>query len=162
LNLPTGRAAFLDHVWFQENRWLRDRTQPGEYFFGGHCPYFYFPLELEPPSKVLSVTANGFTRPMQVTKLVERLQSDHVQFVMWQTALDRPQYYTPATDYLGPLRAYVRSRYRVVAKFPVMHDQILQRRQRKRERRIQNPQVVATGQPLHDAYSWHGRENPLN
>src|SRR5205807_6767421 len=35
LELPTGRAAFLDRPWFQECTWLRDRTSPGDYFFAG-------------------------------------------------------------------------------------------------------------------------------
>ena len=127
LDLPTGRVAFLDRVWFQEYRWLRDRAAPGDYFFGGNCAYYYYPLDLEPPSDVSFFTAFNITRPGQVARLVGGLESHHVRFVMWQTVLDHPPYYDPAADHLGPLRTYVRSHYRSVITFPVMRDELLER-----------------------------------
>ena len=127
LDLPTGRAAFLDREWFHEYRWLREHTKPGDYFFGGCYVYFYFPLKLEPPSDVLFVLPNGFTRPDQVSRLLEALEAEKVRFLMWQTRLERPQDYDQA-DPLGPLWAYVRAQYWPAVTFPVAKDQILERR----------------------------------
>jgi len=128
LELPTGRAAFLDRPWFQECTWLRDRTSPGDYFFAGRTPYYYFPLELEPPTEVLFVTTSDYTQPAQVSKLVEALESQRVRFLAWQTVLDRPPFYDAEQDHLGPLRDYVRAHYTATVTYSVLQHQFLERR----------------------------------
>ena len=70
---------------------------------------------------------NGFTRPDQVSRLLEALEAEKVRFLMWQTRLERPQDYDQA-DPLGPLWAYVRAQYWPAVTFPVAKDQILERR----------------------------------
>lgn len=124
LKLPTGRAAFLDHIWFQEYRWLGDHTTPGDYFFSGDCAYYYFPLKLRPPSDVLFVTPYDFTRPSQVTGLVSGLRSHKVPYILWQPALEHPPYYSKAEDHLDRVRSLLRSRYKLVKTFPVMRDEM--------------------------------------
>jgi hypothetical protein len=128
LDLPTGRAAFLDHEWFHEFSWLRQHTAPGDYFFGGHWAVFYFPLELPPPSDVLYVFPNGYTRPAQVARLLGGLEAHKVRFLLWESEGERPQYFDRASDPLGPLRAYVQDKYFTAAEFRVAHVQILERR----------------------------------
>jgi hypothetical protein len=44
LDLPAGRTAFLDPVQYDEYRWVRRHTQPGQFFFG--MPPMYLPFHL--------------------------------------------------------------------------------------------------------------------
>jgi len=115
LNLPGGRTAFLNTEQFGRYRWVAEHTHPGDYFFGGFYPDFYFLLGVNNPAKVPFVTPDDYTRPQDVADAIEGLEIHHVGLVVWETALDLPP--LPATDHLGPLREYIGQHYRVVKSF---------------------------------------------
>ncbi len=119
LDLPTGRTAFLNPLLHDSYKWVSDHTRPSEFFFEGVWADFYFALDLRNPAEVPSVRANDFTRPEQVQNLVQALEKYRVRFVLWSLGLDTVgKHYYPPGDHLGPLRAYLRDRYRVVKTFP--------------------------------------------
>jgi hypothetical protein len=127
LDLPTGRTAFLDTGVFDEVSWLNSRTRPGDFFFGGQNPRFYFPLGLCPPSRVPRVVPNDYTRPADVSDLIEALRTHRVRFLLWQLELDHPPVNAGRGDHLGPLRAYLRAHYHLVKIFSGSYDQVLER-----------------------------------
>ncbi len=116
LDLPGGRTAFLNREQFERYRWVAEHTHPGDYFFGGFYPDFYFLLGLNNPAKVPFLTPDDYTRPQDVADAMEGLEIHHVRLVLWQTALDLPP--VPATDHLAPLRTYIHQHYRLVRSFP--------------------------------------------
>lgn len=122
LNMPSGRTVFLDPGPYKEYHWLLRNTSPSDFFFGGRSPYFYYPLELQAPSAVLYVTANGFTRPSQVRNLIGALARHRVHFVMWDEDFNHP--HSTAGDNLGPLHAYLHEHYHLTKTFSYMGAQV--------------------------------------
>jgi hypothetical protein len=114
LDLPVGRAAFLDEHSYQEFAWLLHRTRPSDFFFEGAAAGFYFPLGLRNPAYVDKISPTSYTRPQQVENVIQSLQNHHVRLVLWSAWLDAPADTRGAEDHLGPLRAYLRSRYHLV------------------------------------------------
>ncbi len=117
LDLPTGRTAFSNTVWFDKFQWLSHRTRPSQFFFEGDYPDVYFSLDLRNPAKVPFVTTTDYTRPEQVQDVVEGLEKRRVRYVLWSVWLDLRDDRNPAADHLGPLRAYLRTHYHVVKTF---------------------------------------------
>src|ERR1700735_5841089 len=103
LDLPTGRTAFFDLSTYQETKWVLERTHPSDYFFGDQL--LGFELRLRNPSRVAFVTPYDFTRPVEVSNVVQRLDEHQVRLVSWYPGLDDPS--SMAGNPLAPLRAYL-------------------------------------------------------
>jgi hypothetical protein len=116
LDLPTGRTAFLNKEAYDRYRWAASETRPGDYFFGGLFPDFYFILNLRNPGPVPFITPYDYTRPAEVQAVLDGLQKHQVKIVLWTPSLDAPE--NPQFDHLGPLRAYIRSHYHVAEDLP--------------------------------------------
>jgi hypothetical protein len=119
LELPAGRTAFYDRDWVEPFQWLLGQTRPGE-----HClavPLFNFYLHLRDPSGVPFLTPTEFTRPEQVSRVIDELDRHQARLVVWFSGEgsfpDDPNVRSPEGDHLGPLRAYVREHYRMVKTF---------------------------------------------
>ena len=67
------------------------------------------------PGEVDFITPTDYTRPDQVTKVVQALERERVRYVLWYVGLNSPP--GDAQDHLAPLRAYLFSRYRMVKTF---------------------------------------------
>jgi hypothetical protein len=117
LNLPTGRTAFFDAGSYQETKWLRDRTHPGDYFFGDHL--IGFDLMLRNPGRVAFIRPNDFTRPEEVQNLIEGLENHQVRFVSWYQGLDNPL--AVKGNHLAPLRSYLELHYHIAEHFANGH-----------------------------------------
>jgi len=117
LGTPVGRAAFVEPLRYEKFRWLRDRTQPGQYLFEAGDTALYFLLDLRNPAEVPFLTPTDYTRPEQVQRTVQALEKHRVPFVVWSVDLDLPEPDQVGGDHLGPLRAYLRAHYRVVKTF---------------------------------------------
>jgi hypothetical protein len=130
LDLPSGRAAFLDPIVYERYKWIAEHTRRSDFFFQGDWADTYVALGLRNPTPVPFVTNTGYTRPAQVQEVIEALERQRVQLVLWSLDLDMPQRVPGAIDHLSPLRAYLRGRYRVVKTF-ADGDQVWQRRYRR-------------------------------
>ena len=115
LDLPTGRWAFLDPKVSAEYRWVRERTRPGEFFFGNQA--MCFALGLKDPAGVDFVTADAYTRPEQVQGLVQALERSQTQYVLWYAGLPFSNPAHRTGDPLDPFRLYLRGRYRLASTF---------------------------------------------
>ena len=115
LDFPTGRAAFFDQDRATQFDWFLERVHPGEYFFGSTS--FNFRLLLPDPARVPFVTTTDFTRPEQVSDVVESLERRRVPWVLGWNELDLSGPGFGPGDHLGPLREYLSGRYHVVVIF---------------------------------------------
>ncbi len=115
LDLSSGRTAILDPQRFERYQWVAAHTHPGDYFFGGFYPDFYFLLGLNNPATVPFVTPDDYTRPEDVADVIAGLEAHRVQFVVWADSSDLPP--IPATSHLAPLRAYLHQHYRLAHRF---------------------------------------------
>jgi hypothetical protein len=116
LDLPSGRMAFLNHEAYEKYRWAARQTRPGDFFFGGPYPDFYFLLDLRDPGPVPFITPFEYTRPEEVQAVVEGLEKHRVEMILWGPPLDTSE--DRRGDHLGPLRTYVRSRYHIAEELP--------------------------------------------
>jgi hypothetical protein len=118
LDLPTGRTAFFEPGSYQETKWMLERTHPSDYFFGDQL--IGFDLRLRNPSRVAFVTPYDFTRPEEVSNVVQGLEEHQVRFVSWYQGLDDP---VPAEgNHLAPLRRYLQNHYHVAESFANGHN----------------------------------------
>jgi hypothetical protein len=116
LNLPAGKAAFFDPDLCAVYRWMLANTHPGEYFFG--LPPLYSAFHLRNPAAIEGFHASDYTRPQQITALVEALDQHQVPMLVLRRSSEYLWVTGSPTDHLGPLRAYVSKNYRLTKTFP--------------------------------------------
>jgi hypothetical protein len=114
LDLPTGRTAFFDPGVYEETKWVLERSHPSDYFFGDQL--LGFDLRLRNPTRVAFVTPYAFTRPEEVSNVVQALEEHQVRFVGWYHGLDDPTGAAQGNS-LAPLRGYLQSHYHVAGTF---------------------------------------------
>jgi hypothetical protein len=112
LDLPSGRTAFFQPAVYEKTKWVAERTQPSEYFFGD--PLLCFELWLRNPTRVPFLRPTDYTRPEEVRNVVESLENHQVRFVSWYRGLDIPD---GEGNHLDPIKLYLRSHYHVAATF---------------------------------------------
>jgi hypothetical protein len=113
LNLPTGRTVFFQPEYYEKAKWLAERTQPSDYFFGNTS--LFFALRLRNPSRVPFLSATDYSRPEEVRDVVQTLEEHRVTFVSRFPGLDDPV--NNAGNHLGPLQLYLQDHYHVGKKF---------------------------------------------
>ena len=106
-----GRIATSDPESIEEYAWLREHTQPGDYFFATHSPRLYVLLGLHNPSRVPFVEPDDYTRPAQVASTVQRLARTKPRFVLWGFA---PTDFDDPGDRLFPVGELLRRCYHPV------------------------------------------------
>ena len=113
LNLPTGRAAFIDPKRYELVKWFAGHTYAGENFFTE--PQISFALALNNPTRLDCVTPDEFTRPEQVDSLIRALDAHSTPLIFLY-----PELYTLPQhgDNLGPFRQYVYTNYHLVKTSP--------------------------------------------
>ncbi len=117
LSLPTGRTAFFEPVLYEKCRWVSERTQPSDYFFGDHL--VAFTLRLRNVGRVPFLRPTDYTRPEEVQDAIQAIEKHQVRFVSWYSGLDHEAEAVlhPAGDHLGPIRDYLRKHYHVAEVF---------------------------------------------
>lgn len=112
VNLPIGRVVLYNRVEYKEVKFLLHHAKPGDYFFGNNNLNFL--LDLRDPSPISDLTPSDYTRPAQVQETIHGLEDHPVKYVFWRSDLDMPPVVPHCTNNLAPLRAYLRSHYRLV------------------------------------------------
>jgi len=114
LNLPIGRTAFTDALVYDEFRWVSERTRPGDLFFNNSALCLYLSLTNPTPSEFVSY--NNFTRPEQVSAVIQSLQRNPPHFIVLFPYNTTP---SDARDNAAPFRQYVHDNYRLAQIFPL-------------------------------------------
>ena len=109
LDLPTGRAAFVDVARFNKLRWFMEHIHPGESIFDE--PFVVFSLSLKSPGPLDYVRPAEFTRPEQVDEQLRSMSIHKTRFVFLY-----PELYGHVYDFdnLEPLRRYLAENYHQV------------------------------------------------
>ena len=128
LDLPTGRTAFYDPLLYEKCKWMSQRTQPFDYFFGDHL--IAFTLRLRNVGRVPFLRPTDYTRPEEVADAIREIEKFQVRFVSWYIGLDREKEAArhPEGDHLAPIRLYLREHFHVAQTF-ANGDQIWERNQ---------------------------------
>ena len=111
LQLPTGRAAFIDRQDAAEFAWMAAQTHPGDAFFNKTALSLY--LALNTPTMVEFINDDEFTRPEQVTAVIAWMQQNRPRFVVLQPNANLRQEHSNS----GPFRQYVQTQYRLARVF---------------------------------------------
>jgi hypothetical protein len=99
------------------SRALQERTQPDAFYFGDQL--ICLALGLRDPAEVDFVTTTEYTRPEQVSNVIETMERDRVRYaVLWDFSVGDPRSNTGPGVNLLPLIAYLRSHYHVARTFP--------------------------------------------
>lgn len=115
LDLPAGRTAFADVAQYEKTKWVAEREQPSEYFFGDELVSFL--LDLRNPARIPFLRPSAYTRPEEVQDLLHALEKHQVRLIGWYPVLDT----SPPDDPLGPVRLYLLSHYHVAKTFANGH-----------------------------------------
>jgi hypothetical protein len=113
LDLPTGRTVIFQPEYYEKAKWLAERTQPSDYFFGD--PTLLFALRLRNPSRVPFLSSTDYSRPEEVRDVVRTLEERRVKFASRFTGLDEPV--GSSGNHLAPLQRYLRDNYHVGMRF---------------------------------------------
>jgi hypothetical protein len=115
---PGGRLATNPQL-FDKLTFIAQRTRPGDNFFQAGWPGLYLPLQLRDPLYLSSVAYLEAARPQDIADTVRQLQSIPVPYILWTVTLDL---HCPpgnlCSDYLTPLRTYLRTSYTPIQSFP--------------------------------------------
>lgn len=108
LDLPAGRTAFHDQIEYQEYAWILVHTHPGQFFFGTPM---YLPFHLVNPAAIDGFAPSEYTRPEQVTALVQALEAHSVPLMILSSTKKYPLATGLPSDHLGSFRDYLYRNY---------------------------------------------------
>jgi hypothetical protein len=114
VNLPIGRAAFVDAAMYREIAWMAKERRPGDGFFNDPALELY--VGMENPTGWEYATDSESSQPGQLAVLVGELQQRPPRFVVL-----RPQSPTLPVhkDDLAPFQEFVHKDYRLAASFEI-------------------------------------------
>jgi len=119
---PHGDLAIIDPTLDQEYLWIQQHTQPREYFYEPSIADHYFYLDLRNPTPISYTQNNGYTTKEQVAEVIQGLEIHQVRYILRGVGEDdapkSSELENASTDYLGPLRDYIRTHYSMVKVFP--------------------------------------------
>ncbi|MGB8985659.1 MAG: hypothetical protein WCC37_03410 [Candidatus Sulfotelmatobacter sp.] len=115
LDLPIGRTAFTDFARYEEYRYAMEHTCRGQFMFGPSP--ILFALQVRNPAPIDGFVPLDYTRPEQVTATIQALELNKVPMLALNPGMFTDPDATPASDHLGPIRAYLAGHYRVTASF---------------------------------------------
>ena len=119
-NLPAGRMALEEPILYEEYSWIQTHTSPGQFFFG--MPPFYNPFHMRNPAATEALETTEYTRPEQVTALIQALESHPVPLLILRQSRDLLRPTRSPSDHLDPFRAYLVKNYHLTRTFPTGDD----------------------------------------
>ena len=114
LYLPVGRTAFSDHLEFDQFQWMAQRTRPSEPFLNDPSLSLY--LALDTPAIAEFINDEDFTRPEQVSAIVDWIKSRQPRLIVMYP---RGVHYSDTHSNSAPFRRYVEQNYHLVRVFPL-------------------------------------------
>jgi len=117
LNLPVGRVAIPPRAdYYDIYRWMAENTKPGQWYFGLHPLPLALKLRFATP--VSQMTPGEYTRPEQVTEIVDGIDRRRVPVIVLRPRMYSPSELNGLPDHLQPFRDYLYLHYDKVKSFP--------------------------------------------
>jgi hypothetical protein len=116
LDLPVGRIALPPKAdYYGVYRWAAENTKPGQWYFG--LPPLALALELHNPTPMEGISPGEYTRPEQVSAIVQGIERTKVPVIVLRPEMysPRPQSHWP--DHLQPFRDDLYLHYRKAQTF---------------------------------------------
>jgi hypothetical protein len=116
LDLPVGRVALPPKAdYYDVYRWAAENTKPGQWYFG--LPPLALALELRNPTPMEGISPGEYTRPEQVSAIVQGIERTKVPVIVLRPEMysPRPQSHWP--DHLQPFRDDLYLHYRKAQTF---------------------------------------------
>lgn len=117
LEMPAGRSAFLSEFVFERYKWMGQHTEPGEAFYEGHHPSFYFPFHLKNPTPMYLIRDSDYTPTFQVEAVVKALQNNPPELIAWPRKWTKSADARDPGDHLDLLWQYVATNYELQVEF---------------------------------------------
>lgn len=117
LDMPAGRAAFLSPFVFERYKWVGEHTRPGDLFYEGHHPTFYFPFHLKNPTPLYVVRDNNYSPPFQVDSVLRSLQAHPPEYILWPRKWSKAADKREPGDNLEDLWQFVQGNYEIIFVF---------------------------------------------
>jgi hypothetical protein len=112
VELPAGNAVMVTHEYAEEFSWLRQHTQPGEWFLQTAWLNSYFPLRLRSPIFLDALWPRAETRPEYVDLAVRQMARQPVELILWSPSQAEPDSACCSREnHLGAFRTYMLSHY---------------------------------------------------
>jgi Dolichyl-phosphate-mannose-protein mannosyltransferase len=115
--LPGGRVATTPQA-YEKLLWVKQHTQPGEFFLQAAWPGMYLPLQLRNPLYMATLSRLDDARPEDIELAIQQLKTKPVQFVLWAQFLDSQCGSGPCEVNVLPIRDYLHSSYTRIRTFP--------------------------------------------
>lgn len=103
---PRGPIAVFDRNRRDAIEWVGSMSHPRDRLFGDTDMNLV--LDLRNPAAIQWVESDAYTRPEQVTALLERIEQTNTRFIVWE---DDGSAGAAPDDSLAPFRAYLRLHY---------------------------------------------------
>lgn len=117
LDLPIGRVAIPPKAdYYDIYRWMAENTNPGQWYFG--MDPLALPLELRNPTPIAGISLGEYTRPEQVTAVVQGIDRTKVPLIVLRPGMYVPDQQNRLPDHLQPFRDNLYLHYRKTKSFP--------------------------------------------
>ncbi len=111
LDLPVGRVAIPPRAdYYDIYRWMEENTKPGQWYFG--MPALVLALELRNPTPMGEISRGEYTRPEQVSAIVQGIERTRVPVIVLRPQVHSPYLQNHLPDHLQPFRDYLYLHYR--------------------------------------------------
>jgi hypothetical protein len=105
----------------REFQWLQQRTQPGDVLFNEYLVGLY--LQLDNPTRADLVNNDDYTRPEEVTSIVQSLRQAPPKFIMLNP---QSMGISGVHDHSGPFQSYVQQHFCPLQSFQYGRDSYVQ------------------------------------
>lgn len=111
LDMPAGRAAFLSEQYFRRYEWIGANTSPGDAFYEGHHPSYYFPFHLRNPTPMYLLRDSDYSPQFQVDGVLSSLRAHPPEFIAWPRKWTKPAGERLPGDNLNELSQFIHANY---------------------------------------------------
>lgn len=117
LDLPAGRSAFLSKPTFEKYEWIGEHTRPGDLFFEGFTPSFYFPFHLVNPTPMYLIRDSDYSPKFQIDSVVAALRKNPPRIIVWPKKWGKKREERLPGDHLDPLWQFLITNYQLEKEF---------------------------------------------
>ncbi len=117
LDMPAGRGAFVSDIIYKKYKWIGENTQPGDVFYEGHQPTYYFAFHLKNPTPMYVIRDNDYSPRFHVDSVLSSLERNPPKLIAWPSKWSKPEQARPPGDHLENLTRFLHANYELSVVF---------------------------------------------